>query len=338
MNPRVLVVAMLASALAASPAEAADPIAEELFHTGRQLMDEGRYGEACPKLAESQRREPLSGTLMTLGHCHERQGKTATAWAEYRGAMSLAGKEGRKAYYDTAEQFAQAVEPRLTRLRVSVAGRPPDARVTLDDQLVAPSSYGLALPVDPGQHLVAAEAPGHHRHEQRVLAEGEGATLDVRIPALVPDPQAADAPAPIDRPVPSGAGPVAPQPPPAPDAAGGEVPIWAWVVGGIGLASLGVSAGFFADQRSAAGAIEAACGEERQTCPPQEDFDFEAEHTREKRSGALFIGFGIAGLVGVGASVIGIVVGVTSDRPAQAAALRLWTPPGDGGIGVEARF
>ena len=55
---------------------------------------------------------------------------------------------------------AQTPEPKTVSLRMT--GAPPEARVTIDDQIVGPLSFvaarGVALP--PGSHRVTVEAPG----------------------------------------------------------------------------------------------------------------------------------------------------------------------------------
>src|SRR5688500_5523674 len=76
---------------AAAQASASDKAAAEaLFDQGLRLMKQNSFSEACPKLEESNRIDPAVGTLLYLGECYERVGKTASAWATFREAASLA--------------------------------------------------------------------------------------------------------------------------------------------------------------------------------------------------------------------------------------------------------
>jgi hypothetical protein len=78
--------------------------------------------------------------------------------------------------------------PATTSLRVT--GAPPDAQVTIDDQVLGPLSYvtsrGVALP--PGQHRLTVEHPGYFPLDRIIEArEGEKLLeLDVRL-EKIPD-------------------------------------------------------------------------------------------------------------------------------------------------------
>src|ERR1700735_1999583 len=78
--------------------------AEALFEEARSLVAAGKYAEACPKFADSERLGPSVATLLNLANCWEKAGHTATAWATYREAASAANAAGRKDYLATAQR------------------------------------------------------------------------------------------------------------------------------------------------------------------------------------------------------------------------------------------
>src|SRR5262249_2488476 len=118
-------------------------MAQSLFDEGRKLMNEKRYTEACPKLAESQRLDPALGTLLNLGGCHERSGRTATEGPEFRDGPSLAKRENRPARERSAREHIEALEPRLSRLTITrAAGATDKIEVRVDDALFGEGAHG----------------------------------------------------------------------------------------------------------------------------------------------------------------------------------------------------
>src|SRR5260370_34951603 len=141
-----LQVAVAARAHAQSPGNSKVP-AEGLSENGRQLVAAGKYAEACPKFADSQRLDPSTATLLNLASCWEKLGHTATAWATYREAQSAAHAAGRMDYLTTAERHANALAPKLARIPIRV----PDAdgsRIERDGGVVERAEWGRGLPVD----------------------------------------------------------------------------------------------------------------------------------------------------------------------------------------------
>jgi hypothetical protein len=169
---RAAVIALaLASAPAAVRAQAPQPprappvspdratLAETLFEKAKALMAEHHYDEACPMLAESQQLDPGGGTLLTLALCHERQGRTATAWTELKDALARAQQEGEADRAAVARQHLEALEPRLSRLviRVDVGHAfTPGLAIARDGIVLGRPAWGLPVPVDPGEHTVEA--------------------------------------------------------------------------------------------------------------------------------------------------------------------------------------
>jgi len=222
--------------------------AQALFEQGRALMAAGKYDEACPKLEDSQRLDPGGGTLLALALCHEGQGRTATAWADFNVALSAARKDGRPDREKAAREHIRALEPALSRLTITVTQPAPDLRVTRDGMIVGAGEWGTPMPLDPGAHKVEAAAPGKTPWVTSVSVQPQSSTA-IKVPALedaapsVPVPTAAPVPVPVPVPPPVVL-PVVP-PSPAPEASrGGGQRVLGLVVGGGGVAGLGVGAAF----------------------------------------------------------------------------------------------
>ncbi|WP_437784961.1 hypothetical protein [Sorangium sp. So ce1097] len=187
--------AALALALALSPGVAFAQ-ADALLAEGKQLMKKGKLAEACPKIEESYRLSPRSSTLLALAGCHEKQGKIATAWAEYIDLGAAARKEGNKRLEADAKARGARLEPRLPRLTLNVprAAAVDGLEVTLDGAPVDSAAFGKARPIDPGEHRVSASAPGRKRWEGKVSIK-RGERKAVTVPALARDGSAAPEPA-----------------------------------------------------------------------------------------------------------------------------------------------
>ncbi|AUX22134.1 hypothetical protein SOCEGT47_026350 [Sorangium cellulosum] len=179
--------------------------AEALLDEGKKLMKKGKLAEACPRLEESYALSPRSATLLALASCHEKQGKLATAWAEYIDLGAAARKEGNKRLEADAKARGARLERRLPRLTLSVprAAAVEGLEVTLDGAPIDRSAWGQARPVDPGAHKVSASAPGRKRWEASVSIK-RGERKAVRVPVLAKDAAAARA---AEVPAPGAAGP-----------------------------------------------------------------------------------------------------------------------------------
>jgi len=201
-----LVVAALVSAGHAAYAQGPSPedaaLAQSLFDEARHLMIADRFAEACPKLAESHRLDPALGTLLNLAVCNERLGKTASAWAEYRDAESVAKREGRLERVTYAREHAAQLEPRLSHLLIVRAEGNADrgVEVRLDGVAVGEPALGSAIPVDPGAHRVEARAAQKKPWSIEVTVGDRAETKSVAIPALedapLPPPAVIQGPAP----------------------------------------------------------------------------------------------------------------------------------------------
>jgi hypothetical protein len=187
---------------AVAAAQSADP-AEVLFNRGLTAMEKGRYSTGCPDLAESQRLEPLPGTLFTLATCEDRWGHSATAVAKYSEYLAVYDRipEARKAVQGERPKLARAQRDKLAvdvpELTLTLApGVPAGIVVKRDGQVVAAAALGIGLQVDPGEHTISTVAPGGNVRE-RLISIGKGEkkklTLEIRdVASAPPDASAAE--------------------------------------------------------------------------------------------------------------------------------------------------
>jgi hypothetical protein len=176
-------------------AQASDPAAAEtLFDEGRRLMLAGDYAQACPKFEASQRLDPGVGTLLNLGDCLERSGRTASAWTRFREAAAAAVEANQRERESVARHRVEVLDPRLCRVRVNVnAAQTPDEIVQRDGVVLDHAVWGEAVPVDPGNHEIVATSLT--KRTWSTVAKVDGATcagtvVTIEVPALEVDPAA----------------------------------------------------------------------------------------------------------------------------------------------------
>ena len=161
---------ILAVLVFSSAAHAADPAAAEtLFREGRTLLSAGQLDAACRKFEDSQALDASSGTLLNLAACHAKQGKTATAWAEFLAASRLARTQGRSQHEAEGKKRAAELEPQLSYLTIEVPEPVPGLEVRRGAEVLQPGMFGSSIPVDPGEHRIVANAPGFKPAQEVVI-------------------------------------------------------------------------------------------------------------------------------------------------------------------------
>jgi serine/threonine-protein kinase len=165
--------------------------AEILFRDGVELMEQGDYAAACPKLEASEELDMAVGTLLYLADCYEQSGRLASAWARFSEARSLAHAQSMAERERIAAERVAALEPRLSRLTVVVPGaRPAGFSIRLAGVAIPAASWGSALPIDPGEVELEAVAPGYEPFQTRLQITSEpGARITTVIPELEPAPE-----------------------------------------------------------------------------------------------------------------------------------------------------
>ncbi len=191
---------LLAMLVGASGAMASEQsvAAQALFDEGRRLLDEGKPGEACPKFAESLKLDPGVGTKFHLADCYEKMGRNASAWSLFLEVADESRKEGQGKRAEFAEGRAEALKPGLSYLLIRVEGAiAPGLEIERDGVAVGRAQFELPLPVDPGTHVVRAEAPGYVAWEAKVEVAPNGSKATLSVPALEPLPEEPEAEPPV---------------------------------------------------------------------------------------------------------------------------------------------
>ena len=160
--------------------------AQALFDRARELMAAGHYGDACPKLEESQRLDPASGTLLNLADCYEHQGRLASAWRRFLEAAAASRAGGNIDRETTARDRAAILAGKVPKIVIKLAGNPtPGLEVRRDGDLVGRDQWGVALAVDPGEHTISASAPGRSPWQTAAtLRVGDASPVTVVVPEL----------------------------------------------------------------------------------------------------------------------------------------------------------
>lgn len=269
------------------PAEPSPPPvttrADALFQEGKLLMEQGKFVEACDKLAESDVLDPAIGTLGLLATCHEQQGRIATAWREYNQTAIRAEAVGdeRGAF---ARERAKAIEPQVPKLLVRLAIVDPNIVVLRSGVRLQAEELGVPTPIDPGTYEIVVRYPDKPEFRAAVTA-AVGKTAEVE----VPNPNAPKQQNILREPIVASPAPIS------------GTKIGALIAGGIGVVGLGVGTAFgisAAGKNSASIAIQQRCNS-AQDC----------EEGKTLRSQAFTaatianVGVGI-GLVGVGTAVV----------------------------------
>ncbi|HVJ18543.1 MAG TPA: tetratricopeptide repeat protein [Polyangiaceae bacterium] len=294
----------------AAYAQSHTALAESLYQEGKRLMNERKFDQACPKLEESYKLEPATGTLLNLGACYDGAGKYATAWAYYNDALAAAKRESQDVRVTYATEQLQKLEAQLTRLQIELApgADVPGLEVRLDGRAISSAALGFPSPVDPGQHVIEVSAPGKKPIRMDLVANAPKTVVKAIVPVLE---DAGGAPTGPAAPAAAATTP-APAPEPGEQSSGGGVKTLGFVLGGVGVLGLGAGLVFNLNARSDAERAGEACTElpDGNTCRDSKDLtDYrDAVDSAETNRTLSYVGFGI-GAAALATGITLILVG-----------------------------
>jgi hypothetical protein len=234
MKKLSLIVPILCMGMMSTRADAQSTSAasQQLFQDGMALLKGGKVHEAWL--------DPQLGTLLNLASCHEKEGRIATAWTEYSEVQEIATKKGEDKRAAYAKTKVNDLQSQLPRLEVVVPGGVTS--VNLDGVALGQPAWNVALPVDPGDHVITYSAPSKKPGSQNVSTP-KGKTTTATLAPLADETPVKQAPiviAPAVQPQPAPT-----EPPPEPEhTKGSPLRTAGYAVGAVGVLGLGVGAVF----------------------------------------------------------------------------------------------
>jgi hypothetical protein len=326
---------ILALELATAPTAMADPSAADK-ETARSLMTSGRAARDKGDLKGALKAFAAADAIMHVPTTGLEVAKAQAALGLLVEARDTALRVTRtpetpnepppyKDARNAASQVNDDVEARIPSLTVVVKGLPDGATatVTIDGSPVPAEVIGQPRKLDPGHHVVVAKAGGSGDKAEVDIAERESKdvtlTLQAGAAAATTEPTATDTA-------------TAEQPPPPAGRSGASK---AMIIGGFGLAGVGVIVGSITGiiSMSKTSSVKSTCtGNE---CPPADSSDIDTANTMATVSTISFIAGGVGAVVGV----IGLFTGKPSAQAAPApdsAGVEPWF--GVGALGVKGRF
>jgi hypothetical protein len=270
------------------------------FHQGLALETAGDWAGALALFQQVALVKLTPQVRFHIGMCEEHLGQLAAALGDYE----LAAHEADEA--KVAEVSAQVasrrdeLKARIPQLTITRGAGGEYASVSLDGVSLGAASIGVKLPVDPGPHRLEALASGFKPFRTTIeIAEKESKKVEItleRIPAPVqkPDPVASTSTAGAD---------VGVEPP--------RTNVLPFVVGGVGVASLGAGVVFLLLRQSAINTLDAEC-----TLPPGRACPAGSQSTYDQGKTYNLLANVTLG-VGVAAVGAGTVLYFTQKKPAS---------------------
>ena len=134
--------------------------AERLFREGQKLLEERRFGEACPKFEAAYSKDHSLGTLINLAFCHKEEGALWYAWLEFREAEVKATELNRPDRRDFAKQRLTELEKQLPKVIIDNPRKVPLTDVLVEDRKVWEAERGAVFAAEVGTRRFIFKARG----------------------------------------------------------------------------------------------------------------------------------------------------------------------------------
>lgn len=240
--------------------------AERLFREGQKLLEQKRFGEACPKFQAAYDKDGQLGTLINLAFCHKAQGARWYAWLEFREAEIKATELGREDHRSFIRTQLAALDKQLPKVVVDNPAKIPLTAVQVEERRVPEAETGAPFAIEPGDRKLTFLAEGKKPATVIVEVVRGNAAQHVVVPTMEDVPPE---PEPVAQP-----SPPPPDPSPAADTSKAEMTphtsgntqrTLGWVALGVGGAGLvaGAISGAMTLSNPCAGSIQGCTRESR---------------------------------------------------------------------------
>ncbi len=268
------------------PASATISAARALGREGVKLAEMGNCAEAVEKFQRSEKLFHAPSTLARLGECQVQLGRIVDGTENLNRVAREVLPQGAPPAFVQAQERAKVVlaeaRQRLAQLKIAVAA-PLDSRVLVkvDGDVVPAANLNANRPMDPGEHVIEATAPGFKMSVTKIrLAEGSVDSIAV---TLELDPNAQPVVTPHAEP------PLASES--RGDAPGRASHVPAYLALGVGVLGVGVGALFGLMASSKESDLDAACA--NKICPSNQQSTLDSA----KSAGTVStVGFVVGGL------------------------------------------
>ncbi len=240
---------LVAILVATGRARAQEAAADALFDSARTAMAKGDFDRACEQFRASDKLDPAPGTELNLADCEEKRGRLASAWELFRTVEEKLNPSDER--LPVAHGRAHALEARVPRVTLTLGPNAPSGSTVRDGNVeLGAAAFGIALPMDPGAHELVVAAPGFAPRSFKIqLAAGENRAVVVLPGAAIGQPA-----------VGASAGAVRPSSPlQEVSSSHANTRTLGFVLGGVGVAGLGVGAIAGAMTLSKKNAVDAGC-------------------------------------------------------------------------------
>ncbi len=210
-----LAVVFISVGVSTAHAQTREADAERLFREGQKLMEERRYGEACPKFEAAYKKDGALGTLINLAFCHKEQGANWYSWLEFREAEVKATELNRNDRRDFAHARLAELEKGLPKVVIDNPQKVPLTEVLVEDRKVWEAERGALFAAEGGQRKFTFRAKRKKQATAIIMVSRGDRAQHVPVPDMQ-DATADDVPPPAIVPVdPPKRDVVSPPPPPA---------------------------------------------------------------------------------------------------------------------------